>query len=78
MSITTAPTPIGSLDELSFDNRFTAALPADPDFGNTRRQVVGACYSRVEPTPVPAPHLLAHSAEMFDLLGFDAELASER
>lgn len=77
MSITTAPTPIGSLDELSFDNRFTAALPADPDFGNTRRQVVGACYSRVEPTPVPAPHLLAHSAEMFDLLGFDAELASD-
>ena len=77
MSITTAPTPIGSLDELSFDNRFTAALPADPDFGNTRRQVVGACYSRVEPTPVPAPHLLAHSAETFDLLGFDAELASD-
>jgi len=77
VSITTAPTPIGSLDELSFDNRFTAALPADPDFGNTRRQVVGACYSRVEPTPVPAPHLLAHSAEMFDLLGFDAELASD-
>ena len=77
MSITTAPTPIGSLAELSFDNRFTAALPADPDFGNTRRQVTGACYSRVEPTPVPAPHLLAHSAEMFDLLGFDAELASD-
>ncbi|MXZ14585.1 MAG: YdiU family protein [Acidimicrobiales bacterium] len=75
--MTTAPTPIGSLDELSFDNRFTAALPADPDFGNTRRQVVGACYSRVEPTPVPAPHLLAHSAETFDLLGFDAELASD-
>ncbi len=69
--------PIGSLDELSFDNRFTAALPADPDAGNARRQVVGACYSRVEPTPVPAPHLLAHSAEMFDLLGLDAELASD-
>ena len=69
--------PIGSLDELSFDNRFTAALPADPDAGNNRRQVMGACYSRVEPTPVPAPHLLAHSAEMFDLLGFDAELASD-
>ncbi len=69
--------PISSLDEVSFDNRFTAALPADPDAGNNRRQVVGACYSRVEPTPVPAPHLLAHSAEMFDLLGFDAELASD-
>ncbi|WP_420608522.1 protein adenylyltransferase SelO [Candidatus Poriferisodalis sp.] len=76
MSITAAPTPIGSLDQLSFDNRFTAALPADPDAGNNRRQVVGACYSRVEPTPVPAPHLLAHSAEIFDLLGFDTDLAS--
>ena len=76
MSVTAAM-PIGSLDELSFDNRFTAALPADPDAGNNRRQVVGACYSRVEPTPVPAPHLLAHSAEMFDLLGFDAELAGD-
>ncbi len=76
MSVTAAM-PIGSLDELSFDNRFTAALPADPDAGNSRRQVMGACYSRVEPTPVPAPHLLAHSAEMFDLLGFDAELASD-
>lgn len=77
MSITAAPTPIGSLDQLSFDNRFTAALPADPDAGNNRRQVVGACYSRVEPTPVPAPHLLAHSAEIFDLLGFDTDLASD-
>ena len=77
MSITAAPTPIGSLDKLSFDNRFTAALPADPDAANVRRQVMGACYSRVEPTPVPAPHLLAHSAEMFDLLGFDPDLASD-
>ena len=75
MSITVAP--IDSLDELSFDNRFTAALPADPEAGNSRRQVVGACYSRVAPTPVPAPSLLAHSAEMFDLLGFDAELAHD-
>ncbi len=69
--------PIASLDEIRFDNRFTAALPADPDAANARRQVMGACYSRVEPTPVPAPRLLAHSAETFDLLGFDAELASD-
>ena len=76
MSITTVP-PIASLDEVRFDNRFTSALPADPEAGNSRRQVAGACYSRVKPTPVPAPHLLAHSAEMFDLLGFDAELAGD-
>ncbi len=68
---------IGSLDQVSFDNRFTAALPADPLVVNTRRQVAGACYSRVCPTPVLAPHLLAHSAEMFELLGFDAALATD-
>ena len=69
--------PVASLDEVRFDNRFTATLPADPDDANVRRQVVGACYSRVAPTPAPAPKLLARSAEMFDLLGFDPELADD-
>ena len=72
-----APALIGTLDEVRFDNRFTAALPADPETSNMRRQVMGACYSRVDPTPAPAPHLLAHSAEMFDLLGFDAGLVND-
>ena len=30
---------------------------------------VGACYSRVDPTPVKAPKLVAHSDEALDLLG---------
>ncbi len=69
--------PIASLSELRFDNRFTAALPADPEPANERRQVMGACYSRVDPTPAPAPELLAYSAEVLEQLGFDAELVHD-
>ena len=69
--------PIVTLDELRFDNRFTAALPADPERDNFRRQVAGACYSRVAPTPTSAPTLLAHSAEMVEQLGFDADIVDD-
>ena len=72
-----APAPIGTLDEIQFDNRFTAALPADPERDNFRRQVAGACYSRVAPTATPAPRLLAHSAEMMELLGFETRLLED-
>ena len=44
---------------LRFDNRFVRELPADPATEPGRRQVQGALYSRVEPTPVAAPRLLA-------------------
>ncbi|MHB1372875.1 MAG: protein adenylyltransferase SelO [Thauera sp.] len=59
--------------KLTFDNRFVRELPADPESGREVRQVHGACYSRVEPTPVRAPRLLAWSREVADLLGLDAE-----
>ncbi len=67
-------TPVADLDRLPFDNRFTAELPADPDSSNRRRQVHGACFSRVSPTPVPAPVTLAWSPEVADLLGLDPEV----
>jgi len=57
---------------LRFDNRFVGALPGDPESGSRRRQVEGALWSPVQPTPVAAPRLLAHSAEMAEALGFDA------
>ena len=72
-----ASAPIGTLDEIQFDNRFTAALPADPERDNFRRQVAGACYSRVAPTATPAPRLLAHSAEMMERLGFETRLLED-
>ncbi|MFO7494618.1 MAG: YdiU family protein [Desulfobacterales bacterium] len=62
------PTTPGTLGAMIFDNRFTRELPGDPDTRNTRRQVLGACYSRVKPTPVAAPRLVAHSPEAAQLL----------
>lgn len=57
--------------DLRFDNRFVRELPGDPEQGRHVRQVHGACYSRVEPTPVRAPTLLAWSPEVASLLGLD-------
>lgn len=55
--------------ELRFDNRFTRSLPADQEERNFRRQVIGACYSRVLPTKVAAPQLLSYSREVAHLIG---------
>ncbi len=66
-----APTVAPALDALSFTNRFTASLPADPATGDRPRQVHGAAFTRVLPTPVPAPRMLAFSPEVADLLGID-------
>jgi serine/tyrosine/threonine adenylyltransferase len=68
-----AMAPPGSLATLQFDNRFTDRLPPDPDPTNQRRQVPGACYSRVKPTPVKAPQLVAVSREVADLLDLSME-----
>lgn len=54
-----------------FDNAFVRELPADPETAPGVRQVQGALYSRVQPTPVAAPRLLAYSAEMAARLGLD-------
>ncbi len=58
----TAPAP-------TWDDRFVRSLPADSIAENYVRQVIGAAYSRVSPTPVSAPRLLAWSAEVASLLG---------
>jgi len=61
-----------------FDNAFVRELPGDPDTAPGIRQVHGALYSRVDPTPVAAPRLLAWSAEMAERLGFsEDEVASQ-
>jgi uncharacterized protein YdiU (UPF0061 family) len=57
------------LCDLAFENDFVRQLPADPVLTNTPRQVHGACYTRVEPTPVAAPRLLAWSDELGEQLG---------
>ena len=56
-----------------FDNAFLRALPGDPEPRNFVRQVEGAAWSAVAPTPVAAPRLLAHSREVAAELGFGEE-----
>ncbi|MDQ7989563.1 MAG: YdiU family protein [Candidatus Dactylopiibacterium sp.] len=61
------------LARLRFDARFTEALPADPLTLAQPRIVQGAAYSFCAPTPVPAPRLLAWSADCAWLLGLPAQ-----
>jgi serine/tyrosine/threonine adenylyltransferase len=65
---------IPDLDHLPFVNRFTRDLPADPSDLAQRRQVHGAAFSRVRPTPVSAPSTLAWSPEVAELLGISEDV----
>ncbi|MGH8109127.1 MAG: protein adenylyltransferase SelO family protein, partial [Arenimonas sp.] len=56
---------------LDFDNRFVRELPADLQTGPGTRQVQGAAYSLVSPTPVGNPSLLAYSSDVAELLGLE-------
>lgn len=65
------------MQSLRFDNSFVQRLPADQEVGGRRRQVHKALYSRVDPTLVAAPRLIAHSREVAALLGIaEAEVAT--
>jgi uncharacterized protein YdiU (UPF0061 family) len=57
------------LSTRAFDDSFIRALSGDPETRNFVRQVPGASYSRVTPTPVSAPRLLAWSDDCAALLG---------
>ena len=57
------------LSEINFDNSFVRALAEDPNTENIPRQVRGAHFTRVEPTPTRAPSLLAWSDDVGELLG---------
>lgn len=57
---------------LRFDNAFIAELPGDAVAAPGVRQVHGALWSAVLPTPVAAPRLLAYSADMAAELGLRA------
>jgi len=59
------------MNPFRYDNAFVRELPGDPEHGTRPRQVHSALYSRVLPTPVAAPRLIAHSAEMATRLGIE-------
>jgi len=58
---------------LEFDNRALRNLPIDPIEENRIREVHGACFSRVRPTPVKKPRTLAVAAEVAELLGLPVD-----
>ena len=59
--------------KLDFTNRAWRELPLDPNEENRTRQVFGACFTRVRPTPVKAPRTLAVAREVAELLDFTPE-----
>ena len=63
---------MSTLETLNFDNRALRSLPIDPVEENRVRQVNGACFSRIDPTPVNNPKLVAVSRSALALLGFSA------
>jgi uncharacterized protein YdiU (UPF0061 family) len=52
-------------------SRFVDSTPGDPLSDRRPRQVLGALWSKVEPTPVSAPRMVAWSAEVARQLGLD-------
>src|SRR4051812_14026260 len=58
---------------LVFDNRALRSLPVDASVENRTRQVHGACFTRVTPTPVRAPRTLAVSNDVAELLGLASD-----
>ncbi len=63
------PAELADLSGVALENTFVRDLPADPVTVNVPRQVSGAAYTRVEPTPVSAPKLLAWSDALGEFLG---------
>jgi uncharacterized protein YdiU (UPF0061 family) len=63
--------------QLRYADRFVRELPGDPRADNRTREVLRACYSRVVPTAVPRPELLALVPEVAALLELDPEVTPE-
>jgi serine/tyrosine/threonine adenylyltransferase len=57
------------IHQATFHNSFVEELRGEASLDKRSRQVPGYCYSRVEPTAVQAPHLLAWSEDLAQLLG---------
>ncbi|MFT3713700.1 MAG: YdiU family protein [Archangium sp.] len=56
------------MPRLSLSSRFTSSLPGDSSGQNSPRLVEGALWSRVKPTAVSSPSLLAFSREVAESL----------
>src|SRR5258706_2995378 len=63
---------------LRFDNRALRLLPLDSSENSGTRQVFGACFSRVSPTPVKTPRTLAVASEVAELLELPADFVQSQ
>ncbi|MQJ64803.1 protein adenylyltransferase SelO, partial [Escherichia coli] len=54
------------------------SLPVDPSAENRTRQVFGACFSRVSPTPVKGPRTLAVARDVAELLELPADFVASQ
>jgi serine/tyrosine/threonine adenylyltransferase len=63
--------------DTTFDNRFVRSCPGDALAENVTRQVRGAVYSKVTPTPVAKPELVQWVPEVAALLGLPAQASAE-
>ena len=66
---------VKGLSDLQWVTRFTDETPGDEVEGGNPRQVLGACWSRVQPTNVPSPELVGWSKEMADILNLEKKEA---
>jgi len=65
------PTNLYQIDQVVFTNSFVDELKGEFAPDNRSRQVPGYCYSRVAPTRVADPHLLAWSDDLAEFLGIE-------
>ncbi|GFS02277.1 selenoprotein O [Elysia marginata] len=61
-----------TVETLKFDNLALKALPVDSSMDVSQRQVPGACFSLVDPTPVENPTLVCASLPALALLDLDS------
>lgn len=59
---------MATLETLNLDNLVLRSLPIDKELENYVRQVAGACFSRVQPTPVENATTVAYSKTAMSLL----------
>ena len=63
------------MSEWSFSDSKLSSLPLDPETQNYVRQVPGAVFSCVQPTPwTTPPELVSHSQEALHLLDLDSKV----
>jgi len=65
------------MENLTFDNLALRVLPIDPQEEVYPRQVPGACFSKVKPTPLQNPKVVAISPSALELLGLNPEDAEK-